>query len=79
MKTNPGKCHLLLSTNQNKLVNINSNAIHNSPSEELHGTTIGTNLKFDIDVINLCKTTFQKLNALTRTVSLINVEKDGLL
>ena len=30
MKTNLGKCHLLLNTNQNKLVNVNSNAIHNA-------------------------------------------------
>lgn len=75
MKTNLGKCHLLLNTNQNKLVNGNSNAIHNSSSDELLGITTGTYLNFDIDVNNLCKKTFQKLNALTRIVSLVNVEK----
>ena len=34
MEANPDKCNLLLSTNQNKLADINSNAIHNSPSEK---------------------------------------------
>ena len=40
MKANPNKCHLLLSTNQNKLVNLNSNANHKSSSEKLLGITI---------------------------------------
>lgn len=42
---------------------------------ELLGITTGTYLNFDIDINNLCKKTFQKLNALTRIVSLVNVEK----
>ena len=75
MKTNPGRHHLLLSINQNKLANINSNAIHKNSSEKLLGITIDTNLKFDIHVNNLCKKASQKLNALTRIVSLMNVDK----
>ena len=63
------------STSQNKLANINSNAIHNSSSEKLLGITIDTNLKFDIHVNNLCKKASQKLNVLTGIVSLIDADK----
>ena len=45
MKANPDKCHLLLSTNQNKLTNINSNANYNSSSKKLLGITIETSLR----------------------------------
>ena len=75
MTANPDKCHLLLSTNQNKFTNINSNAIFNSSSEKLLGITIDTNLKFEIHVNNLCKKASQKLNALTRIASLMDVDK----
>ena len=70
IKANPDKCQLLLSTNQNKLANI-----QNSLSEELLGISIGTNLKFDVYVNNICKKISQKLNALTRIASLMNVDK----
>ena len=72
IKSNPDKCQLLLSTNQNKLANI-----QNSLSEELLGISIGTNLKFDVYVNNICKKISQKLNALTRIASLMNVDKRG--
>ena len=72
IKANPDKCQLLLSTNQNKLANI-----QNSLSEELLGISIGTNLKFDVYVNNICKKISQKLNALTRIASLMNVDKRG--
>ena len=75
MKANPDKCHLLFSTNQNKLGNINSSAIHNSSSEKLLGITIDINFKCDIHVNNRCKKTSQKLNACTRIASLMNVDK----
>ena len=76
MKANPDKCHLLLSTNQNKLTKINSNVIHNSSSEKLLGITIHTKLKFDIHINNLCKKACQKLSALRRILScLVNVNK----
>ena len=52
MKANPDKCHLLFSTNQNKLGNINGSAIHNSSSEKLLGITIDINFKCDIHVNN---------------------------
>ena len=72
IKANPDKCQLLLSTNQNKSANI-----QNSLSEELLGIFIGTNLKFDVYVNNICKKISQKLNALTRIASLMNVDKRG--
>ena len=45
------------------------------PPEKLLGITIDTNLKFAIYVNNLCKKASQKLNALTRIASLMDVEK----
>ena len=70
IKANPDKCQLLLSTNQNKLANI-----QNSLSEELIRISIGTNLKFDVYVNNICKKISQKLSGLTRIISLMNVDK----
>ena len=75
MKAKPNKCYLLLSINQDKLADINCNAIHNTSYEKLLGITIDTNLKFAIYVNNLCKKASQKLNALTRIASLMDVEK----
>ena len=75
MKANPGKCHLLLSTIQNKCTNINNNAILSSSSEKLLRITIDTNLKFDIHVNNLCKKASQKLSALTRIASVMDVDE----
>ena len=74
MKVNPNKCNLLLSINQNKLANINSNAIQSSTSEKLIGVTIDINLKLH----NLCKKVSQKANynyALTRIASLMDADK----
>ena len=59
----------------NQLANTINNAINNSSSEKLLGITIDTNLKFDIHVNYLCKKVSQKLKALTRIASLINVDK----
>ena len=79
MKPNLDKCLLLLSTNQNKLANTNSNAIHKSSSGKLLGITIDTNLKLYIHVNNLCKKASQKINALKRIASLMDITKGGLL
>ena len=75
MKANPGKCHLLLSTIQNKCTNTNNNAILSSSSEKLLRITIDTNLKFDIHVNNLCKKVSRKLSALTRIASVMDVDE----
>ena len=65
----------LIQYKPNKLANTINNAINNSSSEKLLGITIDTNLKFDIHVNYLCKKVSQKLKALTRIASLINVDK----
>ena len=77
MKANPDKCHLLLSTNQNNLTNINSSAIHNSSSEKLLGITIDTNLKFDIHVNNISKKSLSETKCFYKNflMSLMNVDK----
>ena len=77
MKANPNKCHLLLSTNQNKLVNINSNANHKSSSENLLGITIDTTLKFNIHVNNLCKRSLSETKCSYKhsLMSLMNVDR----
>ena len=77
MKANPNKCHLLLSTNQNKLVNLNTNANHKSSSEKLLGITIDTTLKFNIDVNNLCKRSLSETKCSYKhsLMSLMNVDR----
>ena len=66
MKANADKCHLLLSEKIKHVACVNHIQIENSTSEKLLGVTIGSDLKFDIHVNNLCKKTTQKLNALAR-------------
>ena len=73
MKANADKCHLLLSTNEVFSANIDNAVIQNSTTEKLLGITIDYKLSFDSHVSNLCKKAGQKLNALARIASYMNI------
>ena len=75
MKTNPDKCHLLVTTNTLTSVNINGFQIKNSTEERLLGIKFDSKLSFENHVSSLCKKASQKLHALTRIVNYMNLSK----
>ena len=72
-------CHVLLSTNENLLVNIGTAQIQNSSSEKLLGTKIDSKLNFKDHIRSICKKASVKLNALTRVSGYMGPDKEGLL
>ena len=66
MNVNEDKSRVLLSTNQNVLLNIGTVKIQNSSSEKLLGIKIDSKLNFKDLLGSICKKASTKLNALTR-------------
>ena len=69
MVLNPGTCHFMLfSIKENEQFDLIYNAItlkHSSHEKRLY-VTIDNKLSFDEHIINICKTTYKKLSALSR-------------
>ena len=74
-KVNPGKSHLLLSSNKQIEVTIGDKDIKTSTSETLLGIIIDSELKFEEHTSYICKKATQKLNALARIATLMNFQK----
>ena len=68
MKANADKCHLLLSSNCDTHVQIDSIEIKNSRTERLLGIKFDNKLSFEQHVTSLCKKASQKLHALARVI-----------
>ena len=79
MKANANKCHFLLSGNINVSLNVNNEVINSSDSEILLGVLINNNLDFDKHVGNLCLKASQKLHALTRISSYMQLNQRKLI
>ena len=75
MKANSDKSHLLLSTSTSSTANINGDIIKNSESEKLLGVTIDYKLNFDEHLSQVCDKASQKLNALARISSYMNIKQ----
>ena len=75
MKANSDKSHNLLSCSEPSTALIDGSSIESNTKEILLGITIDRDLKFDEHVNNLCKKTFQKLNALVHLVPFMNIDK----
>ena len=75
LKANAEKCHLLLSTNETQQMQINETIIDSSNKQKLLGVLIDNKLSFDQHVSNLCIKANQKLHALSRISSFMNIEK----
>ena len=58
MKANHGKCHLLLSTQEDANIQIENSIINCSRSQKLLGVVLDNKLKFDKHIENIC----QKVN-----------------
>ena len=75
MKANSDKSHLLLSTSTPSTANINGDIIKNSESEKLLGVTIDYKLNFEKHLSKVCDKASQKLNALARISSYMNINQ----
>ena len=75
MKANPDKCHILVTSYALASVNINGFQITNSTEQKLQGIKFDSKLSFENHVLSLCKEASQKLHALTRIVSYMNLFK----
>ena len=77
MKLNSEKCQLLMSGEKNSEVSVQIGAtlITESVEEKLLGITLDEHLDFKSHVNSLCKKARQKLHALARISSYVDVEK----
>ena len=79
MKVNPDKSHLLLSGNKKLKSNIDNNIIESEMKQELLGVKIDSKLSFEEHVNNICKKASQKLNALARISSYVDISKRRII
>ena len=79
MKANANKCHLLISTNEERSISIGGEKIQNSKSEKLLGVTVDNKLSFTEHVYKICDKASQKHNALTRLSSFMSLEKQRII
>ena len=76
LKANPDKFHLILSnSDEDKLVKIQQFEIYNSNCEKLLGVKIDNKLSFEDHVTDLCTKASQKLHALSRIATFMNVQQ----
>ena len=69
MRANPRKCHVILSSNTERENHFVNTSIASSLSERLIGITLGSKLKFEEHINNICNVVNKKLNALYRIAS----------
>ena len=79
MKSNPDKCHLLISTNNTVKMKIGHFDIANSRNEKLLGVKFDSKLTFDDHISELCKKTSRKIHALSRVTPYMNISKRRIL
>ena len=79
MKENANKCHLLITTNEERGISIVEEKIKNSKSEKFLGVTIDNKLSFTKHVHKICDKASQKLNALAQLSSFMSLEKRRLI
>ena len=75
IKANVDKCHLLITTNEKRIISIEGEKIQISKSEKLLGVTSDNKLCFPEHVHNICDKASQKPNALAQLSSVMSLEK----
>ena len=75
LKSNPDKCHALVSTNKHLNMKVRDFTIGNSECEKLLGVKIDVNLNFNEHISDLCKTVSRKISALARVAPFTSIEK----
>ena len=79
MKVNHDKCHLLLSTQEEAIIQIANTTIKCSKSKKLLGIVLDNKLKFEKHVENICQKANKKLNALARVTNYMELPKRRIL
>ena len=79
MKSNPEKCHLLVSTNDNVTISIRNFRIENTKVEKLLGIQFDNKLSFGYHLSQICKIANKQLYAEGRATSYMNLPKRKLL
>ena len=75
LKSNPDKCHALVSTNKPLNMKVCDYTIDNSECEKLLGVKIDVNLNFNEHIPDLCKKASRKISALARVAPFMSIEK----
>lgn len=75
VKGNGEECHLLITTNKAMSINIKGKMISKSKKENSLGIKLHCYLSFKNDVTNLFKKASQKLHALSRVISYMDLDK----
>ena len=79
MKSNPDKCHLLVSTTDNVAIRIGNLQIENSKREKLLGMHFDNKLPFDYHLRKIRKKASRKIYALGRVTPYMNLSKRKIL
>ena len=79
IKANPGKCHLLLSTEENCHAVIGNHNIENSKQQKLLGILLDNKLNFEKHISNLCTKASQKLSALCRVSYFMSTKQKRII
>ena len=79
MKANAYKCHLLITTKEERNISIGGQKIQNSKSEKLLGVTTDNKLTFTDHAHKICDTAIQKLYAIGRLSSFMSLEKRRII
>ena len=79
MKANHGKCHLLLSAQNDANIQISNTTINCSKSQKLLGLVFDNKLKFDKHIENICQKANRKLNASARVTNYMELPKSHIL
>ena len=79
MKSNPDKCHLLVSTNDNVKISIGNIQKENTRREKLLGIQFENKLSYDYRLSKICKKASRKLYALGRVTPYMNLSKRKIL
>ena len=79
MKSNAGKCHLLVSTNDSVSMNVNGFKIDKTDTEKLLGVKFDKKLIFDDHISDICKKAGRKISALARVTPKMGIAKKPIL
>ena len=79
MKSNPDKCLLLASTNDNVAISVGNFQIENTKREKLLGVQVDNKLYFNYHFSEICKKASRKLYALGRVTPSMNLSKRKIL
>ena len=79
MNTNPGKCHVIWSSNTQREIHFDNTSIASSLRKKLLGITLDSELKFEEHINKICNIVNKKLNAPHRIPSHMSFDKRKML